>query len=393
MAMLAAARETTKARRQASSPLRLTGTGVLVVSGVVCVLDASGVTRKAIVGALMLCAVLGIVVARRPLPSWQGVVSITLAIVTGLAATILAPKGLAEIPVLAGASNLPRYVPAGLPRYTAIGAVSVAFGVSITIISGSPIGLMAGVGAWALADRSIEHAAFQAERDRALALLAEVEASRQAQREAAAAEERNRIAREMHDVLAHSLAGLSMQLQAIRAVAGREGASPSITDPIDRAAELAREGVKEARAAVGALRAPRLRGMDDLDRLVEGFPGEASLNVTGHPGRISPEAGHAVYRAVQEAMTNVARYATGSGIDVDVAWGAARLRVRIRDHGLPTQHRPSGVKGSGTGIKSMAERIEAASGTLTAGPDPHGPGWLVEVQVPVTGGADSEVNA
>jgi signal transduction histidine kinase len=393
MAMLATARETTKARRQAFNPLRLTGTGVLVFSGVVCVLDASGVTRKAVVGALMLCAVLSIVLARRSLPPRQGTLAVTLAIVTGLAATILAPKGLAEVPVLAGAVNLPRYVPAGPPRYTAIGAVSVAFGVSIMVISGSPIGLLAGVGAWALADRSIEHAAFQAERDRALALLAEVEASRQAQREAAAAEERNRIAREMHDVLAHSLAGLSMQLQAVRAVAGREGVSASITGPIDRAAELAREGAKEARAAVGALRAPRLRGMDDLHGLVDGFPGEASLNVTGHPGHLRPEAGHAVYRAVQEAMTNAARYATGSGINVDVAWGTARLRVRIRDHGLPAQHKPSGVKGSGTGIKSMAERIEAVGGTLTVGPDPHGPGWLVEVQVPVTGGADGEVNA
>jgi signal transduction histidine kinase len=391
--MLAAARETTKARRQAFGPLRLTGTGALVVSGVVCVLDASGVTRKAAVGALMLCAVLSIVLVRRLLPPRQGILAVTLAIVAGLAATILAPKGLAEVPVLAGTATLPRYVPAGPPRYTAIGAASVAFGVSIAIISGSLIGLLAGVGAWALADRSVKHAAFQAERDRALALLAEVEASRQAQREAAAAEERNRIAREIHDVLAHSLAGLSMQLQAVRAIAGREGAPASITDPIERAAELAREGVKEARAAVGALRAPRLRGMDDLHGLVEGFPGEASLNVTGQPGRLSPEAGHAVYRAVQEAMTNAARYATGSGIDVDVAWGTARLRVRIRDHGLPAQHKPSGVKGSGTGVKSMAERIEAVGGTLAAGPDPHGPGWLVEVQLPVTGGADGEVDA
>jgi signal transduction histidine kinase len=391
--MLATARETAKARRQAFRPLRLTGTGVLVVSGVVCVLEASGVTRKVVVGVLMLCAVLSILLARRSLPPRLGILAATLAIVTGLAATILVPEGIAEIPVLAGVANLPRYVPEGPKRYTAIGAPSVAFGVSIMIISGSLIGLLAGVGAWALADRSVKHAAFQAERDRALALLAEVEASRQAQREAAAAEERNRIAREMHDVLAHSLAGLSMQLQAVRAVAGREGVPASVTDPIDRAAELAREGVKEARAAVGTLRAPRLRGMDDLPGLVEGFPADASLNVTGHPGRLSPEAGHAVYRAVQEAMTNAARYATGSGIDVDVAWDAARLRVRIRDHGLPAQHKPSGVKGSGTGIKSMAERIEAVGGTLAAGPDPHGPGWLVEVQVPVTGGADGEVNA
>ena len=203
------------------------------------------------------------------------------------------------------------------------------------MISGSPVGLLAGAGAWALADRSIERAAFEAERDRALALLAEVEASRQTQLEAAAAEERNRIAREMHDVLAHSLAGLSMQLQAIRAVAAAEGASTSITGPIDRAAELAREGVQEARAAVGALRAPKQYGLDDLQDLVAGFPGQADLRVSGQPQRLSPDAGHAIYRAVQEAMTNTARYATGSAIDVEVTWGPAQLRVRVRDHGLP----------------------------------------------------------
>jgi signal transduction histidine kinase len=252
--------------------------------------------------------------------------------------------------------------------------------------------LLAGAGAWALADRAVEHAAFEAERDRALALLAEVEASRQAQREAAAAEERNRIAGEMHDVLAHSLAGLSVQLQAIRAVAAAEGAPGSITGPIDRAAELAREGVKEARAAVGALRGPRLRGVEDLEGLVKGFPGEVSLQVSGQPGRLDAVAGHAVYRAVQEAMTNAARYATGTGIDVQVTWRPGRLGVRIRDYGLPADHQPSGVKGSGTGIKSMAGRVEAVGGRLAAGPMPDGPGWLVEIIIPVTEGPASEVN-
>jgi signal transduction histidine kinase len=393
--MLATAGGIAGTGRSSADRRRMAIAAVMVASAVVCVVSAHGVPRKIAAGALMCCAELGLVLARRARSPRLGALAIALTVVTGLATTILVPSGIAEVPVLAGAANLPGYVPAGSSRNAAVAVVSVAFGVSIMVITGSPIGLMAGLGAWSLADRSAEHVAFQAERDRALSLLAEVEASRQAQREAAAAEERNRIAREMHDVLAHSLAGLSMQLQAIRAVAGREGAPASITGPIDQAAELARQGVQEARAAVGALRAPRLRGMDDLDGLAEGFPGETSLTVTGNPGQLGPEAGHAVYRAVQEAMTNAARYATGSGIDIDVAWGTARLRVRVRDHGLPAGHQPSGVKGGGTGIKSMADRIEAVGGTLTAGPDPHGPGWRVEVQVPLTGsgGTDSEVNA
>ena len=392
MTMLAIARRAGVGWLQSFRARGLIGTSLMAVCLVVCVLDAHGLVRKIIVGVLILLGELGLILAHRT-GRRTAIGAISFTIVAGLAVTLLVPTGLGEIPVLSGASHLPHYLPVPRQRNAVIGVTSIAFGVVVAVISESPIGLLAGAGAWALADRSVEHAAFQAERDRALALLAEVEATRQAQREAAAAEERNRIAMEMHDVLAHSLAGLSMQLQAIRAVAAAEGAAPSITKPIDRAAELARDGVQEARAAVGALRAPRLRGMDDLAGLVEGFPGEVTLNVTGQPGRLDPNAGHAVYRAVQEAMTNTARYATGSGIDVAVAWGRAQLHVQVSDHGLPADRKPSGVKGSGTGLTGMADRVEAAGGKLTAGPIPNGPGWLVSITIPVISGTDSEVNA
>jgi signal transduction histidine kinase len=372
---------------------RLVGPAIMLACGAVSVIDAHGVAAKVAVGALVAGSELCLLLGRRFPVQRAGLLAILACVAAGVAITILAPRGLGEVPALAGTSLLPRYLPAGWVRNLVIGLVSAAFGVSIWVISGSPVGLLAGAGAWALADRSIERAAFEAERDRALALLAEVEASRQTQLEAAAAEERNRIAGEMHDVLAHSLAGLSMQLQAIRAVAAAEGASASITGPIDRAAELAREGVQEARAAVGALRAPKQYGLDDLQDLVAGFPGQAGLRVTGQPQRLSPDAGHAIYRAVQEAITNAARYATGSAIDVEVTWGPAQLRARVRDHGLPTGRQPSGIKGSGTGITSMASRIEAVGGRLTAGPIPNDSGWLVQVTVPVAGGPDSEVNA
>ena len=99
--------------------------------------------------------------------------------------------------------------------------------------------------------------------------------------------------------------------------------------PIDRAAELARDGLQEARAAVGALRAPQLRGVENLASLVETFPGKARLKVTGSAGRLDAEAGHAAYGAVQEAITNAARYATWRPIQVNMAWDAAELRVRV----------------------------------------------------------------
>ena len=363
----------------------LIGATAMVACGAITVVAAPGPAHKIAVGVLMACAELGVLLGRRGLPSYQGALGAALTIGSGLAVTLLAPRGLGEVAVLVGVSVLPLRLPAGPLSTAALVLVAGAFGAVIMAITGSVAGLLAGAGAWFIADRSVEQAALQAERDRAVALLAEVEASRLALREAAATEERNRIAKEMHDVLAHSLAGLSMHLQAIRAIAGRDGAPASLTGPLDRAAELARDGLQEARAAVGALRASSLRGVDDLEALVGGFPGDARLQVTGPAGRLDRETGHAVYRAVQEAMTNTARYATGSVIQAYVAWDERELRVTVRDHGLPAGRRPSGVQGSGTGLRSMAERIEAVGGSLVAGPEPGGPGWRIELRVPVAG--------
>ncbi|MEC3994863.1 sensor histidine kinase [Actinacidiphila sp. DG2A-62] len=362
----------------------LLGMTAMVICLAVSVAAAPGTAAKVAVAALGVCAEAGMLLGRRMLPPDWAVAGVALTVCAGFAITLLAPNGLGEIPVLVAASVLPRCLAEGRMRTAALAVVSVGFGVSIMVISGSVAGLLAGLGAWFIAERSVEHAALLAERDRAVALLAEVEASRQAQQEAAAVEERGRIAQEMHDVLAHSLAGLSVQLQAVRAVAAREGAPATLTGPLDRAAELARDGVQEARAAVGALRAAPVRGVADLAGLVGGFPGEARLRVTGRPGRLAPDAGHAVYRAVQEALTNAARYATGSPIDVNVAWEADEVRVAVRDHGLPAGRGPSGVKGSGSGLRGMSERIESAGGTMTAGPVPGEPGWRITLRLPAT---------
>jgi signal transduction histidine kinase len=141
--------------------------------------------------------------------------------------------------------------------------------------------------------------------------------------------------------------------------------------------------VQEARAVVGALRAAPMRGMDDVRSLTSGFPGEARLRISGSAGRLAPEAGHAVYRAVQEAMTNAARYATGSAIEVDIVWEDREVRVVVRDYGVPAGRVRSGVQGSGAGLRGMAERLEAVGGSLTAGPATDGAGWRIALQVPV----------
>jgi signal transduction histidine kinase len=371
----------------------LIGAAAMVTCVVVSVVATHGTSLKVVVGVLGACAELGLVLSGRILPTRLAWLGVALAIGAGFAMILLAPDGLGEVPVLVGAAALPMSIQPGPVRSACVAVVAVGFGVTVAVISGSLAGLLAAIGAWFVADGSVGHADLQAERDRAVALLAEVEASRAARQEAAALEERGRIAREMHDVLAHSLAGLSMQLQAVRAIAQRDGAPASLVEPLDRAAELARDGVQEARAAVGALRAAPLWGIDDVKGLISGFPGDARLRIGGPEGRLTPEAGHAVYRAVQEALTNAARYATGSGIEVNMVWEEREVRVVVRDHGLPVGHSASGVQGSGTGLRGMTERIEAVGGSLTAGPASEGAGWRIALRVPVVAATDGGSSA
>ncbi|MFI0538618.1 sensor histidine kinase [Streptomyces sp. WSLK1-3] len=361
----------------------LVGAVAMLISVVVSVPAASGTGGKVIVGVLGAVAVAGTLLGQRASSARWAVAGLSLTIVMGFAITALAPAGLGEVAILFGTAFLPTRMAPGRARTAVIATVATGFGVLIMLITRSAAGLLAGVAAWILADRFVEHAALEAERNRAMALLAEVEASRQAQSEAAALEERARIVREMHDVLAHSLAALSMQLQALRAVAAGEGAGESLTGPLDRAADLARDGVQEVRAAVGALRGAPQRGVDGLAALVERYPGTVRMRVAGKEGRLSPAADHAVYRAVQEALTNAARYATGSPVDVNLAWEPQEMRLAVRDHGLSPGGVPAGVRGGGTGLRGMGERIEAVGGSLSTGPAPDGPGWRIVLRVPV----------
>ena len=307
--------------------------------------------------------------------------AVIAAVVLGLAACLAAPDGLAEVPVVIGASRAPGAFEGGLALRAFTVVVTVAFGATIAYISHSVAGALAGVGVPLLVQRSIEHEALVRERDRARALLAEVQAGREAETQAAALRERGRIAREMHDVLAHSLAGLSVQLQAVRAVAARERVGPAVLDPLDRAAQLAKDGVAEARAAVSTLRDPVGLGLSDLPALVERHPGRATLAASGAAGQVSAEAGHAVYRAVQEALTNSARYAPGSDVAVLVAWAPSLLDVTVTNDGPAPGREAVPGQGTGLGLAGMTERVTAAGGTVTSGP--HGErGWRTHLEIP-----------
>jgi signal transduction histidine kinase len=228
----------------------------------------------------------------------------------------------------------------------------------------------------------------RASQDRSELMLAELQDAREAQVHAAALAERSRIAGELHDVLAHSLSGAAIQLQAARKLAEREGATPATCAAIDRAGQLVREGLVNARQAVGALRGDALPGVAQLDALISSFRDDMALPVTltveGSARVLPAEVGLALYRGVQEALTNVARYAPRAPTSVVLIYGDNHTSVIVEDR-VPAGQAAgiedglSGV-GGGRGLAGLRERVARVGGTVHAGPIDRG--WRVELAVP-----------
>ena len=154
-------------------------------------------------------------------------------------------------------------------------------------------------------------------------LMAELEDARDEQARAAAIAERGRIAGELHDVLAHSLSGAAIQLQGARKLADREHATPRLSDAIDRASELVKAGLANARQAVGTLRGDPLPTLAQLASLIESYKADMNLDVTlrieGESRTLPADPSLALYRGAQEALTNVARYAPSACTTVTLA--------------------------------------------------------------------------
>ncbi|HEV2935900.1 MAG TPA: histidine kinase [Streptosporangiaceae bacterium] len=227
--------------------------------------------------------------------------------------------------------------------------------------------------------------------DRTELLMAQLQDAREAEAQAAALAERTRIAGELHDVLAHSLSGLAIQLQGARKLAAREQVSDGLQATIERSAELTKAGLADARQAVGALRGDRLPTLDRLSALIEDFRrdtgADATLRIDGTSRALPAEASLALFRGAQEALTNIARYAPGAATSVIVSYQPGRTVVTVEDHAR-TQDAAAGKAkavllaeaGGGHGLAAMAERAQRAGGTARAGPTADG--WLVELEVP-----------
>jgi signal transduction histidine kinase len=203
----------------------------------------------------------------------------------------------------------------------------------------------------------------------------------------ATAQERNRVARDIHDGLGHSLTVVQMQVKAARAVLP--------VDPVQADAVLvkaqvqAEEALVEVRRSVSALREPRPPAplSERLRTLAEessaaGVP--ARLSVTGAERPLGEEAREAVFRAAQEGLTNVRKHARAARAEVVLDYADDDVRLEVRDDGVGADHAaPSdgAADGSGFGLLGLRERVEGVGGTVVVGSVPGG-GYAVRLEIP-----------
>jgi signal transduction histidine kinase len=217
--------------------------------------------------------------------------------------------------------------------------------------------------------------------ERAERLLLELDANREAQAQAVVIAERQQLAREMHDVLAHSLSGLVLQLEGARLLAAQTPEQTELGAAVERAHHLAKAGLDEARRAIGMLRDDALPGPERLPALASGFERDTgvpcTMRVTGPARELAPDARLAVYRVAQEALTNIRRHAAAERVELQLAYDASEVRLAVQDHGaMPSPV----VESDGYGLAGMRERADLIGGSLSAAPTETG--FCVELRIP-----------
>jgi signal transduction histidine kinase len=238
---------------------------------------------------------------------------------------------------------------------------------------------------------------------RAEDLLAQLRASQAAQAEAAALTERARLAREIHDVLAHALSGLVLSLDTMELLGRKGGSEPAVLaqlmEQVARGQRIARDGLADTRRAISALRGDELPGAGLLPRLVQDTNAatgiRARLTVAGDSRPLPPEVGLALYRTAQEALTNTAKYAGhGARTELRLSYRPDGVELLVENTpagdgrapgspaaaGSAAEEAAAGLTFGGYGLTGMRERAELLGGTLTAGP--AGGGFGVRLQLP-----------
>ncbi|GAB3819233.1 sensor histidine kinase [Micromonospora zhanjiangensis] len=224
---------------------------------------------------------------------------------------------------------------------------------------------------------------YRVKAEHAQRLVEREEHARREHARAAALEERTRIARELHDVLAHSLGSLAIQLEVADGLLDERADVAAALHRIRRARRLVDEGLVEARHAVVALREDVRPLAEALARLAadhqDGGTNRVRMAVLGTVRPVAADAAVALLGAAREALTNAARHATGADVGITLEFRPDAVRLTVRND--PAE-RPRGPEHGphGYGLTGMAERLALVGGSLTAGRD--GDGWLVAVEVP-----------
>jgi signal transduction histidine kinase len=275
-------------------------------------------------------------------------------------------------------------------------AVATAGIVSVWVaggVAGSNFGTLAGdplliaVGAmFGLSRRS-----YRVQAEQSAALLAQHERLRVEQRRADVLDERTRIAREIHDVLAHSLGALGIQIQAAKAMLTDNGDVDRAVEALTTAQRMAAEGLTETRRAVHALRVDTLPLGEELAGVVDThrqrYHVPVTLETSGTARALPPDAALALLRTAQEAMVNAAKHAPGQRVAVRLDYGENDVRLSVVN-GLDGAAASVGRPGSngGYGLTGMRERLRLLNGTLLAGPSDNE--WAVTAELPLAAAED-----
>ena len=245
--------------------------------------------------------------------------------------------------------------------------------------------LMVVVAAAALGDSRRQRGEALAERDETRQAMSDTLQDR------AAMEERARIARDLHDVVAHHVSAIAVQAESARLTT--EGLSEEGRAHFDSIGQTARDALTEMRRLLGVLREdasaeaardpqPSLAHVNDLVETARAAGSPVTLTLEGMVVPLPTGVDLCAYRILQEALTNVRRHAPGAAVEVELEYQPDALRLRVRDHGSGTPSEDA----DGHGLLGMRERAIMVGGTLTAGPAEEG-GFAVEAVLPIAGGA------
>ncbi|WP_210491391.1 sensor histidine kinase [Patulibacter sp. SYSU D01012] len=216
----------------------------------------------------------------------------------------------------------------------------------------------------------------------------ELDALRAVEAREAVAQDRVRIAREVHDVVGHALAGIALQARAGRRLLDRD--PPRAGEALREIDELATRALGETREAIGRIRGaedraelrpqPRLEDLDELVGRLRDGDLDVRLRRDGDGEAVPATVQASAFRIVQEALSNVVKHAGPASVDVRVTTTGDAVEVEVRDDG----RRAPGPVGRGHGIRGMRERAAQVGGAVDAGPAPGG-GWRVQARLPVPG--------